>query len=204
MLLDILLVNQIIVDKLTHIHLHNIMKFDRPIVSPNLVGKRKSFIHLMIDLVQYRCRIGTFTGRGDKGCGKGRPKKQFTNPSAFNPYNRPGPIKFFKCDNSGACSENTIHNPLEFLHQSLQITFYSYIMLIFIFFMLSIVSCHTFIVSIPHASLPYINFKISILSFMHIKIGYFCILSTVILKYMCLGKTSLKYAKKIYRIIKIL
>ena len=154
----------------------------------------------MIDLELYRSRIGIFgggmgKGKGVKGCGKGNADgKQFTNPSAFNPHNRPGPMKFFKCDNTGTWSENIIRSPPEFFHQSLHITLYSYIMLMFLLITLSIVSSHTFIVNIPHSSLPYINFKISILSLMHIKIGYFCILSTVILKYMCLGKTFFKYA----------
>ena len=71
-------------------------------------------------------------------------------------------------------------------------------MLMLLFIMLSIISSHTFLVSTIYPSVPYINFKISIFCFAHIKIGYFCILSTVLLKYMCLGKTSFKHARKIY------
>ena len=151
----------------------------------------------MISIETYRCRIGNFMGRGNKG-GKSKLKNQYSDPSAFNPYNRPGPMKFFNCDYSGSWSESIIHSPPEDAHHSLQITFYSYLMLMLIFVMLSIISSPIFLVSIPKSSLPYINFQISILCLMHIKIGYFCIISTVVLKYMCLGKSSFKYARKKY------
>ena len=151
----------------------------------------------MISIETYRCRIGNFMGRGNKG-GKSKLKNQYSDPSAFNPYNRPGPMKFFNCDYSGSWSESIIHSPPEDVHHSLQITFYSYLMLMLIFVMLSIISSPIFLVSIPKSSLPYINFQISILCLMHIKIGYFCIISTVVLKYMCLGKSSFKYARKKY------
>ena len=71
----------------------------------------------------------------------------------------------------------------------------------FLFIMLSIVSSHKFIISIPNSSLPYLNylnFRIPILCLMYIKIGYFCIFSTVVLKYMCLGKSPFIHAKKIH------
>ena len=152
----------------------------------------------MISIVEYRCRVGTFLGRGKNGCRKTKHQNQYKNPSAFNPYNRPGPMKFTFRDSSGSWSENIIHTPPGFIHQSLQIILYSYLMLMFLFIMLSIVSLHTFLVSPVHPSVPYINFKISIFCFAHIKIGYFCILSTIILKYMCLGKTSFSHARKIY------
>ena len=138
----------------------------------------------MIDFAQFRAVTGLYNGRYNTRSGRGihpkgnhnvYAKNQYSNPSAFNPYNRPGPMKFFNCDNSGSWSEFIIHAPPEDVHHSLHITFYSYIMLLLILIMLSIISSHTFTVTIPQSSLPYIRFQISILSLMHIKIGYFCI-----------------------------
>ena len=51
--------------------------------------------------------------------------------------------------------------------------------------------------------LPNINFdknwKLSLVSLTHIKIGYFCLISSILLKYICLGNTFHKHVKKMYK-----
>ena len=51
----------------------------------------------MIDVVQYRFRIGTYQGKGAKGRGPGRINfpGQFDDSSMFNPYNRSESILFY-------------------------------------------------------------------------------------------------------------
>ena len=54
----------------------------------------------MIDVVQYRFRIGTYQGNGAKGRGPGRINfpGQFDDSSMFNPYNRSESILFYTLD----------------------------------------------------------------------------------------------------------
>ena len=140
-------------------------------------------------------------GRGDKGLSKIKSSNQFADSSAFNPYNRPAPIKFFNLGrNFGPCKENIIHSPSDCIHHSLQIIFYAYFMLMLLTIMLSLISSHKFITNAVYPSLPYVNttFKLSLLCLMHIKIGYFCIISSVLLKYICLGNVISKQARKSY------
>ena len=153
----------------------------------------------MIDPQLYRCRVGMFVGGGDKGCRKLKSQNQFTDSSAFNPYNRPAPIKFPNLD-SGFCpgTENIIHSPSDYIRYSLQITCYSYFMLMFLIIMLAITSSQNFITNHVYPSMPYINFKLSLICMMHIKIGYFCLTSCVFLKFMCLGKIFPKKTTKAY------
>ena len=51
---------------------------------------------IMIDVVQYRFRIGTYQSKGAKGRGPGRINfpGQFDDSSTFNPYNRSKSILF--------------------------------------------------------------------------------------------------------------
>ena len=84
----------------------------------------------MIDFAQFRAVTGLYNGKNNSGYDKhqnnrlskginhkGNPnlytKNQYSYPSAFNPYNRPGPINFFNSDNSGSWSEFTIRTPLK-------------------------------------------------------------------------------------------
>ena len=53
----------------------------------------------MIDLVQYRFRIGTYTGMGAKGSGRLN-SGQFHDSSVFNPYNTSESLLFYTFDTS--------------------------------------------------------------------------------------------------------
>ena len=154
----------------------------------------------MIDIVQYRFRIGTYTGKGVVGGSKARSKQRFAFSSAFNPYNRTGPMKFHNLDNNfRSLRENIVHAPSKDINHSFQLIFYSYIMALFIFIMLSIVLSPEFLSSNNvHPSHPYVNWKFSLFFVTHIKIGYFCIISSIVLKYACLGKPCSTRLRKHY------
>ena len=53
----------------------------------------------MIDLVQYRFRIGTYTGMGAKVSGRLN-SGQFHDSSVFNPYNTSESLLFYTFDTS--------------------------------------------------------------------------------------------------------
>ena len=167
----------------------------------------------MIDLELYRCRVGFFNGQGFKRLGNNSKKGvgQFMDFSAFNPYNRPASIKFCGLDvGTGSRFENLIHSPLEQNQNLFLLLFYIYFVLTLIPLMLScILASHSSSNDEVHSSyeqiLLYMKFSYCDLSFtlplvclFHIKIGYFCLVSSIFLKYICLGQGSMKRARKYY------
>ena len=73
----------------------------------------------MIDVVQYRFRIGTYQGTGAKGRGPGRIhfSGQFRDSSMFNPYNRSESILFYTLDTtSGVWMANLLHSPMKHIN----------------------------------------------------------------------------------------
>ena len=79
----------------------------------------------MIDLVQYRFRIGTYTGMGAKGSGRLN-SGQFHDSSVFNPYYTSESLLFYTFDNSsGFWMTNVQHKAHEtFLFFMLCLSFY--------------------------------------------------------------------------------
>ena len=53
----------------------------------------------MIDLVQFRFRIGTYKGMGARGYGRINSTGEFLDSSVFNPYNLSESIIFYTVDN---------------------------------------------------------------------------------------------------------
>ena len=75
----------------------------------------------MIDVVQYRFRIGTYQVKGAKGRGPGRINfsGQFDDSSMFNPYNRSESILFYTLDTtSGVWMANILHSPIKHINLS--------------------------------------------------------------------------------------
>ena len=73
----------------------------------------------MIDVVQYRFRIGTYQVKGAKGRGPGRIhfSGQFDDSSMFNPYNRSESILFYTLDTTyGVWMANILHSPIKHIN----------------------------------------------------------------------------------------
>ena len=94
----------------------------------------------MIDVVQYRFRIGTYQGTGAKGRGPGRINfsMQFCDSSMFNPYNRSESILFYTLDTtSGVWMANILHSPMKHINLAFFTFIYIYIISLISFCMLS-------------------------------------------------------------------
>ena len=139
----------------------------------------------MIDLVQYRFRIGTYTGMGAKGSGRLN-SCQFHDSSVFNPYNTSESLLFYTFDtSSNFWMTNIMHSPMKLSYFSCFALVFMYVMtLITLCMFSSLVSSSLTLKSFDPNSLGvnYFNQKLSLMCLTHIKIGYFCLLSSIILK----------------------
>ena len=153
----------------------------------------------MIDVVQYRFRIGTYQGTGAKGRGPGRINfsGQFRDSSMFNPYNRSESILFYTLDTtSGVWMANLLHSPMKHINLAFFTFIYIYIISLISFCMLSyLVSSYFTLKSLNFNSIgSYLNLELSLVCLMHIKIGYFCLLSSIIIKSVTLGHAARRYS----------
>ena len=139
----------------------------------------------MIDLVQYRFRIGTYKGMGARGNGMINSTGEFLDFSVFNPYNRSKSIIFYTADTkSGRWTANILQSSIRHIHLSFLALIYIYIMSLLTSCMLSklVLSCCSKSDLIVNTIGVYVNLKLSLICLTHIKIGYFCLLSSIILK----------------------
>ena len=139
----------------------------------------------MIDPVQFRIQIGTFIGKGGKHRGKGKSPGNYADSSAFNPYNMPFSIKFYNLDtNSGIWNENLISSLSKDIKTTFLLFFYFYFMIFLSFCMISVTSMlnHSFNYQWIYISFD-LNCKLSFVSLTHIKVGYFCLMSSLVIKY---------------------
>ena len=153
----------------------------------------------MIDVVQYRFRIGTYQGTGAKGRGPGRIhfSGQFRDSSMFNPYNRSESILFYTVDTtSGVWMANLLHSPTKHINLAFFTFIYIYIISLISFCMLSyLVSSYFTLKSLNFNSIgSYLNLELSLVCLMHIKIGYFCLISSIIIKSVTLGHAARRYS----------
>ena len=152
----------------------------------------------MIDVVQYRFRIGTYQGKGAKGRGPGRINfpGQFDDSSMFNPYNRSESILFYTLDTtSGGWMANILHSPIKHINLSFFTFIYIYIISLISFCMLSyLVSSYFTLNSLNFNPIgTYFNLELSLACLMHIKIGYYCLLSSIVIKSVTLGHATRRY-----------
>ena len=157
----------------------------------------------MIDLVQYRITIGTFLGNGGV-CGRVALNKNFRDFSAFNVYNMPTSIKSYNFDkNTGFLSESVIHCPSSYLFTPLFTTLYIYFILILVSVMSLMVLTPNFSIALsPIHGTFYLNWKLSFSSWVYIKIGYFCILASVLFKSLSNSKRGFSYLYDVKHIFK--
>ena len=172
----------------------------------------------MVDLVQYRFRIGTYRGKGGQGrgvknfCSNSKFKTQFSKFSPFNPYNRQADIKFYHLNIiSGLLEENVIWSPNRY--ESIQILscLHIYLMLLLISIMLLMVA-HYDNSKIPFPlNYNFLGHSISYTTLSHIKSGYFCLISYLILKYWSCNANSensklycLKFSSRMHRVLSYL
>ena len=149
----------------------------------------------MIDLVQYRFRIGTYKGMGARGNGRINSTGEFLDSSVFNPYNRSESIIFYTADTkSGRWTANILQSSIRHIHLSFLALIYIYIMSLLTSCMLSklVSSCCSKSDLIVNTIGVYVNLKLSLICLTHIKIGYFCLLSSIILKSYSLSKAKSK------------
>ena len=82
----------------------------------------------MIDLVQYRFRIGTYKGMGARGNGRINSTGEFLDSSVFNPYNRSESIIFYTADTkSGRWTANILQSSIRHIHLLFLALIYIYI-----------------------------------------------------------------------------
>ena len=150
----------------------------------------------MIDLVQYRFRIciGTYTGMDYGVRGSGRLNSgQFHDSFVFNPYNTSESLLFYTLNtSSGFWTTNIIHSPMKLSGFSV----FMYVMtpITFCMFYNLVLSSFTLKSFDPNSlNVTYVNQKLSLMCLTHIKIGYFCLLSSIILKSISLVHATRKY-----------
>ena len=149
----------------------------------------------MIDLVQYRFRIGTYKGIGARSNGRINSTGEFLDSSVFNPYNRSESIIFYTADTkSGRWTANILQSSIRHIHLSFLALIYIYIMPLLTSCMLSklVSSCCPKSDLIVNTIGVYVNLKLSLICLTHIKMGYFCLLSSIILKSFSLSKAKSK------------
>ena len=142
----------------------------------------------MIDVVQFRFRIGNYQGKGAKGRGR-----QFDDSSMFNPYNRSESILFYTLETtSGVWMANILHSPIKHINMSFSTFIYIFIISLISFCMLSyLVSSYFTLNSLNFNPIgSYFNLELSLACLMHIKIGSFCLLSSIVIKSVTLGHAT--------------
>ena len=151
---------------------------------------------IMIDLVQYRFRIGTYTGMGVRGSGRLN-SGQFHDFFVFNPYNTSKSLLFYTLDtSSGFWMTNIIHSPMKLSCFSCFTSVFMYVMTLITFCMFSnlVLSSFTLKSFDPNSlNVTYVNQKLSLMCLTHIKIGYFCLLSSIILNNISVVHATRKY-----------
>ena len=127
----------------------------------------------MIDLVQYRFRIGTYTGMEVRGSGRLN-SGQFHDFSVFNPYNTSKSLLFYTLDtSSGFWMTNIIHSPMKLSCFSCFTSVFMYVMTLITFCMFSnlVLSSFTLKSFDPNSlNVTYVNQKLSLMCLTHIKI----------------------------------
>ena len=153
----------------------------------------------MIDAQIFRVRIGSFNmcggGKGGKGSGKVQSNRNYNDFSAFNPCDIPYPIKFYNLNiNSGICEENTISSPSKNIKTTFSSFIYFYFIILLSCCMLSLISTvdHCLPSQIVYVSFD-ISWKLSFVCLSHIKVGYFCLISSLILRYSCASGSISKF-----------
>ena len=134
----------------------------------------------MIDLELYRCRVGLFSGGGVRG----KVKSFHQDFSVFSPYCNKS-TKFYSFDrNTGYVNENIVHCQKHFIHKTLLILFYLYLLSTFVLVSSSIILSASFqtrsmpssilqSVNFVHGLPVYISWSMSHISVTHIKVAYF-------------------------------
>ena len=140
---------------------------------------------------------------GAKGSGRLN-SGQFHDSSVFNPYNTSESLLFYTFDtSSGFWMTNIMHSPMKLSYFSCFALVFMYVMtLITLCMFSSLVSSSLTLKSFDPNSLgvTYFNQKLSLMCLTHIKIGYFCLLSSIILKNISLGHAI---ATRKYHILKL-
>ena len=143
---------------------------------------------------------------GGVSYGKGIPKQggyQFSDFSAFSPHSRPASIRFLRLDTScGLINENFIHSPFERIKTSFLSLIYLYFMITVLSIMFSFISSsNASLKFLMHPSFAYLNLNYGLPNscWAHIKTGYICLLSAIFLKSVCLSHDR----SKIYNLCKL-
>ena len=121
---------------------------------------------------------------------------EFLDSSVFNNrYNRSESIIFYTVDNkSRRWMANILHSSIRQIHLSFLTLIYIHIISLLTSCMLSklVSSCCSKSDLIVNPIGVYVNLKLSLICLTHIKIGYFCLLSSIILKSYSLSKAKSK------------
>ena len=117
--------------------------------------------------------------------------------SVFNPYNTSESLLFYTLDtSSGFWMTNIIHSPMKLSCFSCFTSVFMYVMTLITFCMFSnlVLSSFTLKSLDPNSlNVTYVNQKLSLMCLTHIKIGYFCLLSSIILKNISVVHATRKY-----------
>ena len=133
---------------------------------------------------------------GAKGSGRLN-SGQFHDSSVFNPYNTSESLLFYTFDtSSGFWMTNIRHSPMKLSYFSCYVLVLMYVMTLITLCMFSNLVSSSFTIKSFNPnflSVTYFNQKLSLMCVTHIKIGYFCLLSSMILKNISLGHATRKF-----------
>ena len=138
---------------------------------------------------------------GAKGSGRLN-SGQFHDSSVFNPYNTSESLLCYTFDtSSGFWMTNIRHSLMKLSYYSCFVLVFMYVMTLIALCMFSNLVSSSFTIKSfdPNSlSVTYFNQKLSLMCVTHIKIGYFCLLSSIILK-----NISFCHATRKFHILKL-
>ena len=162
----------------------------------------------MISVSQYRLAIGLHNLKSGKGqCGRVKIYGQYSKFSAFNPYNRPVSILFYRLNISqGSWEENIINTPSAYetkLPSCSLLYFYFMILSLFLMLSLSFQFSHT---KTLYCRACYFHWKLSYMCISNIKVGYLCLFLAIFRKSAYLKNVKntflrIRFSSRVMRVI---